>query len=211
MCGSGGGGSDKVLQYQRQQEEKRRENIERGEAQLEELFAALEGKTGKAPIWETHQQAYLDFANPQLNRQFNDASEQLTYALSRAGQGGGSVAVDRRADLETDRGKRQLDIAETALGYGNKAKSDIAQQKSMLHQMLNNTANPGATTQAARSALSAISARPSLTPLGEMLFQNTTAGLAGALPAYGQGKDVARVNNIIYGGDPNKGSSRVVR
>ena len=165
---------------------------------------------GGTPIWEQHKQAYLDFANPQLDRQFDDAAAELTYALSRQGQTGGSLAVDRREDLETDRGQRQLEIAQTAQDYGNKARSDLSQQKSSLYQMLNSTANPGATSQAARSALASISSKPAMSPIG-MLFQNTTAGLAGAVPAYREGQRTADVNRIIYGRDPDQGSGRVLR
>jgi hypothetical protein len=118
--------------------------------------------------------------------------------------------VDRREDLETDRGQRQLEIAQTAQDYGNKARSDLSQQKSSLYQMLNSTANPGATSQAARSALASISSKPAMSPIG-MLFQNTTAGLAGAVPAYREGQRTADVNRIIYGRDPDQGSGRVLR
>lgn len=171
-------------------------------------YERVEG-TG-TPIWDTHKQAYLDYANPQLDRQYDDATAKLTYALSRAGQTGGSIAGVRRGDMETDRGQRQLEIGQTAQSYGNKARADLSQQKQSLYQMLNNTANPGATVNAARGSLASISSKPAMSPLAP-LFQNATAGLAGAVPAYQQGEQVGRVNQIIYGRDPDQGSGRVVR
>lgn len=166
--------------------------------------------TQTSPIWEEHRQAYMDFANPQLDRQFGDAREGLTFALARQGQTQGSIAGERRADLETDYGERQQDVAQTGQDYANRAKQDLAAQKQNAYQMLTATANPGATTAAARSSLAALRDTPALTPLGT-LFQNSTAGLAGAIPAYQQGQQNARVQNIIYSQDPNRGSGSVVR
>jgi len=214
MCG-GGGGSNDSLYYQQEQDRKRKARIAKGEAQLDEMFAALEGKryagdpVQSAPVWEEHGQAYLDFANPQLDRQFADARGDLTYALSRAGQTQGSVAGDRRSDLELDYGLRQQDVAQTAQEYENTAKANVASQKQNAYQMLSATANPGAATKAAQASLNALQATPSLSPLG-MVFQNATAGLAGAVPAYQSGRQNARINNIVYSRDPNQGSASIV-
>lgn len=310
MCGGGGGGSDRALKYQKQQDEARRQRIQSGETQLRQLFNNLRGGhyTGEAvnaaggmsyddyastikkilrdnrdtrqtgsqvilergpmnptvraptyeqyltkagrqqlmdlglradqigslkakdyldlygsedwfapgtakmvdPIWKQHGQAYLDFANPQLDRQFGDAREDLTYALARQGQLKGSIAADRRTDLETSYGERQQDVAQTALGYENQARQDLANYEQNAYQMLNSTANPGSTLQTARSNLSSLREMPALSPLGAM-FQNATAGLAGAVPAYNSGRETANVQNIVYSRDPNKGSGSVVR
>lgn len=164
----------------------------------------------RPPIWEEHQQAYLDFANPQLDRQFGTARKDLTFALSRAGQTQGSISGERRADLDTDYGQAQQDVAQTGLDYANKARSDLAAQKQNAYQMLNSTANPGSTTAAARASLNALRDTPALSPLGQV-FQNATAGLAGAVPAYQQGQQNARVQDIIYSRDPNTGSASVVK
>lgn len=309
MCGGGGGGNDGV-EYQRQQEADRQRRIERGKAQLERIFAPLEGYeytatnplldieqedfvsqiwdatrgqwelagnpmeekrpavalTGAAtqrlrdmgltegqvrsltagfqtnsdlsaikkraanlysrmeasiednyektqtgdPIWQQQREAYLDYANPQLEEQYGDARGDLAYALARQGQMSGSLAGDRWADLGKDFTLRKQDVAEQARGYENQAKSDIASQKRAMLGMLTSSADPGAAATAARSAVDSLSSRPSFSPIGP-LFQNTTAGLAAGLQGFRNAKQTERVNNIVYGGDPDRGSGRVVR
>lgn len=304
MCGGGGGGSDAV-DYQREQERKRQQQIQQGKAQLDRIFADLEGDTyqqvspiagmseqdfGEAvrqalagnvvpismdnwpgaqndpakpersilndagaqalrelgissnligatdpeaytklygqiynspntwekvegthdPIWEQQQQAYLDFANPQLKEQFGGAREDLAYALMRQGQGSSSLAGERYGDLSRDFQIRQQDVAEQARGYGNQARSNVADQKQSLLTMLNSTADAGAAANAARSQVAALSATPQFSSLGP-LFQNTTAGLAAGLQGNQQYQQDQRLNQIMYGGDPDKGAGRVVR
>lgn len=162
------------------------------------------------PIWQQQTEAYIDFANPQLDRQFTDAREDLAFALSRQGQSAGSVAGERWADLGEDFSLRKQEVADTARGYGNQAKSDIAKQKQSLLTMLSATADSGSTAEAAKSAVASMRSTPGFQPLGP-LFQNTTAGLAAGYGGYQQGQAQKRYNQIVYGGDPDRGSGRVVR
>lgn len=304
MCGGGGGGGGSdAVDYQREQERKRQQQIQQGKAQLDRIFADLEGDTyqqvspiagmseqdfGEAvrqalagnvvsrdvnlpggqmeqnytyqylndagtsalrdlgisgnligatdpdaytklygqiynspntwekvedthdPIWAQQQQAYLDFANPQLNEQYGGAREDLAYALMRQGQGSSSLAGERYGDLTRDFQIRQQDVAEQARGYANQARSNVADQKQSLLTMLNSTADAGAAANAARSQVAALSATPQFSSLGP-LFQNTTAGLAAGLQGNQQYQQGQRLNSIIYGGDPDQGTGRVVR
>lgn len=162
-----------------------------------------------APIWEQQQEAYLDFANPQLDNQYKDARKDLGFALARQGINASSTAGDRWGKLQEDYNLQQQAIADKAMGYANQAKSNIADEKQSLLTMLNSTADPGSAVSAARSAVNSLSSTPSFSPLGP-LFQNATAGLAAGMQGNQQFKQNEKLNNIMYGGDPDRGSGKVV-
>lgn len=162
------------------------------------------------PIWAQQESAYMDYATPQLEDQFGDAKEQSAFALARQGQSSGSLAGDQYADLSRDFDIQKQGVAETARGYGNQARSDIASQKQSLLNMLNASADPGATATAARSQLDALRAQPAFSPLGP-LFQNATAGLAAGVAGRQSKQAADRYNQITYGGDPDRSSGTVRR
>ena len=162
------------------------------------------------PIWEQQADAYLEYANPQLDDQYKDAREDMVYALQRQGQAESSLAGDRWADLERDYKLQQQGIAEKARGYANQAQNDIMSQKSSLLQTLHATADPGAVTSAARDAVANLGNTPSFSPLGP-LFQNATAGLAAGIQGNQNYQIDQNTNQIVYGSDPDRGSGKVVR
>jgi len=211
MCGGGGGGGGgDPAAYQRADDAARKRRIDSGKAQLEQIFGGLEGKDGTAPIWDQQEQAYLDFANPQLNREYGDAQKGLAFALSRQGQLNGSVAGDNYADLNKDFQIQQQNVGEQGKSYGNQARSDISSQKQSLLNMLSASADPGATAMAARSSMDAIRSRPAFSPLGP-LFQNATAGLASGYSGNQANQQRNRYDNVVYGGDPDKSTGSVNR
>lgn len=184
---------------------------------LKQVYTDTMGDPGKwtrvegtgTPIWEQQQQAYMDYANPQLQDQYADAQKSLTYALARQGQLAGSLSGDRFADLSKDYKLQQQQVADTARGYANQAKQNIADQKQSLLQMLNATADVGGTTDAARASLNSLKSTPSFTALGP-LFQNATAGLGAYATQQQNAQQQKRLNQIAYGGDPDKGSGRTI-
>lgn len=162
------------------------------------------------PIWKQQEEAFRDFANPQLMDQYGDAQKEQTFALARQGVDRSSIASENRADLNRDFQLQQQNVDEQARGYGNQARSDISSQKQSLLNMLNASADPGATATAARSAIDSIRSQPSFSPLGP-LFQNTTAGLAAGVGAQQAAQQRKQYNDITYGGDPDKSSGSVRR
>jgi len=240
MCGGGGGGGEDPVAYQREQEQKRQADIERGKKQLDQIFAGLEGKrvvteevpydttTGKNipgtqtvervvddptkdPLWDQQREAYVDYAMPQVEDEYGDASGELTYALARQGQSQSSLAGDRRSKLRRDYNLRQQEVADKGRGYANQAKQNIADQKQSMLQMLTTTADPGAAATAARSAVSAMRDTPSFSPIGP-LFQSATQGMAAGLAGNSQYQQKKRFDNAAYySRDPDRGSGNVVR
>lgn len=193
---------------QRAQEQARQRRIGQGKQQLDEIFGGL--TEGDNPLWQQHQQAYMDFANPQLEQQYGDARQGLGFALARQGQLSGSLAGDRWADLSRDFQLQQQEVADQGRGYGNQARQNINDQRSSLMALLQSSADPAATSSQARQAVSSLQERPSFSALGP-LFQNATAGLGAARTGMQDGQMQRNNQNIIYGGDPDRGTSRVIR
>jgi len=164
----------------------------------------------KAPIWQQQQDAYIDYANPQLQDQYADAQAKLAFSLNRQGVGRSSIAGDNYGDLERDYGLREQDVREQARDFGNQARSNIATQKQSLLNMLSASADPGATATAARSAIDAARAQPAFSPLGP-LFQNATSGLAAGYQGNQAFQNAKNYNDITYGGDPDRSTGKLVR
>lgn len=211
MCGGGGGGgSDKALDYQKEQERLRQQRIAQGREQLDEIFSGLEGGEGEPSIPEQQQQAFLDYANPQVQQQMGNAQQDLTFALARSGQNTGSLAANRQADLEQEFQLQQQSVADQAMDVGNKARENIASQRQSLLNLLNATADPGQVATQARQNVANLAATPAFSPVGP-LFQNVTSGLAGALGGYQQRQQRENINSIIGNVDPDRGTGSVLR
>lgn len=152
--------------------------------------------------------AYTDYASPQLDRQFEDAKKQLAFALDRAGLGQSSVAAQRSADLNTQLGEGQLQIADQARQYSARSRSDIEAARSGLLSQNTATADPAAAALAAQSRAAALNTRPAFSPLAQ-LFETVTAGLATQRDLEERGR--ARFNTGLFTPAPGSGgASRVV-
>lgn len=200
----------KRVDRERQKEEERKRAIASGKQQLESIFGGLTGADGSSPLWEQQQQAYLDFAQPQLQDQYGDAQKQLTYALANQGQLGGSISGDRFGKLDRDFQLQQQEVGDRARGYATRARGDIEQQRQSLLSTLNSTADVNAVTTSARNQVGTMQQMPSFSALGP-LFQNATAGLGSHMSGRQNNEINQRTQGIIYGGDPDRGSGRVIR
>jgi len=163
-----------------------------------------------APIWDQQEQAYKDYANPQLDRQYGSAQGDLAFALARQGQLSSSISGENYADLNKDYQVQQQGVAEAARGFGNNARADIANEKQSLLNMLSASADPGATAMAARSSLDSLRSQPSFSPLGP-LFQNATAGLAAGYGGMQNNQAKKAYDSAAYGGDPDRSTGSVRR
>jgi hypothetical protein len=127
-------------------------------------------------VFNKRKQAYVDYAMPQLQDQYADQRKALTYALSRGGNLGSSLAASKSAALNKDYSLQQQSVYDTGQDYVNKAKSEMAQQKANLVSMLQATADPDAVANVAQSQVAAASAMPTFSPLSPVI-SNVASGL----------------------------------
>jgi hypothetical protein len=127
-------------------------------------------------FYEKQKQGYLDYANPQVDKQFNDASKQLTFALARGNNLDSSAAATQSGDLQTQYGLQKQKVADDALSYENKAKSSVEDARSNLISNLNATGDAQGAVNSATARASALSQPAAYSPLTN-LFSDFTAGL----------------------------------
>lgn len=121
--------------------------------------------------------AYQDYAMPQLDDQFNDAREQLTFALTRAGTLNSSVRAEENARMQREYDITRQNILDQALNYENQARSKVEDARGELVRTLQGTADAAGAAQSARARAGALAQAPAFSPL-EQLFTDFTAGIA---------------------------------
>lgn len=188
MC-LGGPDYDAIAAEQRRREAARQAAIASGRTQIDEALSGFDDD-----FYAGRKQAYLDYATPQVDDQYEDARKQLTLALSRSGQLQSGTAVNRFTDLKKDYKARLLDIANNARQVATDARRNVEQTRSDLYTNLAASADPASAANAALARAETLEARPQFSPIGNV-FQNATAGLAAAKT----GQDRRYVENLLDG------------
>jgi hypothetical protein len=175
------------------------------------LFTGTEERKGFTDnFYDKRSQAYVDFATPQLEDQYEDASAALTSALSRSGQLRSTLAGDRSSKLQKSFATQRQSVADKGREYANTARRNINASRDDAVSMLQASADPDAAVSSALNKASAArDAVPAFDPLAPV-FQNATAGLGSYMQGGRMGEINSKVNNI-YGRKPGAGSGSVVR
>lgn len=171
----------------------------------DKLFTEGESKGGFTEDYFAKQrQGFLDYATPQLEDQYGDATKQLTFALDRSGNLDSSARASKTAALQKSYDLNKQQVADQALSYESQARNSVEDARAGLIASLNAT---GDATGAANSALArsaALSTPPSYSALGS-LFTDFTSGLGAQAAAEraevaSGGSYKARYNTGLFGG-----------
>jgi hypothetical protein len=140
------------------------------------------------PFYQAKAQAYLDFYNPQLQEQYGDAKEDLTYGLANAGLLRSSAANKENADLFKQNQFQQIGLNQQAQAEATKLKQQVADEKSALISQLMVSADPDlAANQAAAAAKTLQSPNNAWDPLSEV-FKAAIIGGGNYYQGYNQGQ-----------------------
>lgn len=172
------------------------------------LYSGAQNYTGFGDdFFNNRRQAYLDYYQPQLQDQYGNARDQLTFDLARAGLLRSTVAGDQLADLENQFGLQQAAIQSRADDAVTQLRNSINAQRSAAISQLNATADPDVAANTALSSVQAIQgSQPTFDPLGE-LFKNAAIGAAN----YRQGVQNFEASQPLSPYNPQKNrSGRVV-
>lgn len=162
----------------RQREQEREGRIRSGTTKIDSVFGGFNDD-----YYDTRRQSYLDFYQPQLDDQFADAKEQLTYALARAGTLNSTMAADKTADLTKRYDTQRATLLSQADDDVASAKSRINSEKSALVSQLNATGDADRVSNEALARTQQIgSERPSYSPLGD-IFSGFAAGIGNYMDA----------------------------
>ncbi len=167
-----GGSSNNDAMMARADEAARQAKVRAGTSEIDRIF----GANFTDDFYKKRQDAFVDYAKPQLNDQFGDARKQLTFALARNGTLDSSVRAEKEGELQKEFDKNNRSVQDQALSFGNEARTSIEGARTDLIKTLNATGDAEGAASGALTRASALSAPQAFSPLAP-LFANFTAGL----------------------------------
>jgi hypothetical protein len=116
-----------------------------------------------------------DYYLPQIETQFGDANEQLTYDIARKGQLKSQSAIERKAKLQGKYDLEKANIGTKAANAAQQARDSVASTKNVLYGMAESSADPAAVNTALGSETARLRAyQPELTPMGQVFADYVT-------------------------------------
>ncbi|HEY1139943.1 MAG TPA: hypothetical protein VGE88_07020 [Lysobacter sp.] len=200
MCLGGGGGDDGSAEA-RKREQQREARIRQGMSAIDQNFKAFDDN-----FFNQRRDAYVAYATPQLNEQYDDAVTRLTAALSRSGALQSSEAAKRQGRLARDFQTQRQGLIDKGTELATQGRTDLENARSALVTDLYATADPAAAAAGAQARAKIASQTPGYTPLGQ-LFQDITSGLADWAEARSYNKAFA---STAPGATAGKDSGRLV-
>jgi hypothetical protein len=147
-----------VTAYQQQQQQA----LAQGSAGITKAFSGF-----TPAFYQGREQAYENYALPQLGQQYRETYNQLNSGLADQGIIKGSAAGQLNQALQETNAQQEEQIANTAQTQAQNLQQTVAGQESELYGELQESLNPTATTQNAVN-LAAQTAAPSVfAPLGQ--------------------------------------------
>lgn len=181
MCLGGGGKAGGAAQTAANADLERKASIDRGKWAIDDAFRRFDDG-----FFDQTRKAYLDYVNPQLERQAGDARQQLEFGLARSGLTNSSAAGRERANLDLDIGTQRQAIADNAEAAVADQRRNVDTSRSTLVSQLQGDADTQGAANRASSQAATLAIRPSFSPLGE-LFGNVGKTLVTATGGEGLG------------------------
>lgn len=209
MCGSKPRVDNSVQIQMQEDARKAREAEEARQGRIRAGTAAIETQFGQFDdgFFKGYRDRHLDYLNPQLDRQFGDARDQLTFSLARAGTLNSTVAGERQARLQSAYDNEKASILAQAEGAATDLRGQVENEKSSLVSLLNATGDSERASNEALSRTQQLFRRqPTVSTLPDLF-----AGVAGGVGAYQGGVNQRQAYDTYFGARPaSRGNSRVV-
>lgn len=166
---------------------------------------------GMKPLLREREKAMKQYFNPQLRRQFKDATADVTYALSRAGLLDSSAAGEKQADLTRQYGLAEGDILAKVAADQSDTRSNMNVTRNGIESGLRASGDASsAANQALQAAVSFREDMPDLSPLGH-LFAGLSEGIGSGIRGYRGGQISNMANPMRSGVIPvSSGSGSVI-
>tara|TARA_R100000808_G_scaffold2768_2_gene10423 strand:- start:6637 stop:7233 length:597 start_codon:yes stop_codon:yes gene_type:complete len=171
MCWGSSGGDGGAAE-RRAAEEARAQRVRDSRGAVDTVFDTYDDD-----FYNKRRQSYLDYANPQVQQDYEDAMGELMGALASSGRTKSSLAAKRKAKGQELMDRAQADVNMKAEGHVGDLKSALAQTKQNMYDQASTLADVDATTNLAIGQFQAASKPPVYNPLTDM-FADVTAGLA---------------------------------
>jgi hypothetical protein len=148
----------------RAEEERRQQNIAQGQREISSIFGQFNDD-----FFNQRQQAYMDFAMPQLDRQYQDQLRQLTASLARSGNLNSSLRGNLMGQLQREYDTGKLTLADQGRGLVDQKRNNITQAQARLMQSNAQLANPGLIRNSAMAEAQGFLGAPQFQNLGQLL------------------------------------------
>lgn len=164
MAGGGGRSAAREARRAREAEEARQARIREGTDRIESIFSENFGDS----YFADQRQAYLDYATPQIDRQFRDASEQTTFNLARGGLLDSSVRAGQEADLQGEFDDAMRQTTDASLDYEMQARNSVEAARGNLIRTLTATADADQAASSAMQQAAALSKPAPYSPIAQI-------------------------------------------
>jgi hypothetical protein len=196
MSKKGGGEAARA----REDEQARQQRIRAGTERVNSIF----GENFNDDFFGGRRQAFLDYATPQLDDQFNKTQRDLTFSLARSGMLNSSMRGQRFGELQRLYDTNRQQIADQALQEETTARNAIEDARGNLISTLNATGDAEGAANSAITRATALSRPNAFSPLAN-LFSNftNTLGIQAAqerAAAASGGQFQPRYNTGFFGG-----------
>jgi hypothetical protein len=169
----------------RQAEVRRQENITQGANEISNVFGQFNDD-----FFNARSQDYMNYAMPQLDREYQDEQRQLIASLARSGNLNSSLRGDMMGRLLGQYNTRKTGLQDTANRYASDARSQVERARAELLQSNASLADPGTVRTMAQARATGVSAPAQYQSLGDMiasLSNSVAAAPATAGPTTGGG------------------------
>ncbi len=185
----------------RQQEAERQARVDAGRAAIDQSFAQFGD-----PYYDKIKTDYLSYYNPQLDEQYAEARKNLIFNLARNSILESDAGTTQLAKLEKKYKDQQASLGNAAAGAANDARSRVENERSTLHGLNMNAADPALIGERATAASANVSAPPVYSPLGQIFADVINQGAQGiTLQAKGYPGFGASFPKLNFGGSGNSG------
>lgn len=156
-----------------QREQERQERVDRGLENIEEVFSQYD-----QDFYDSTQDAYLDYYQPQLEDQYKKGLQELQFALARSGRlNSSSTDVQKKAQAAQDMELQKQDLADKAIDAASQAEADVLGAKEKMVRLNQTNADPELAASLSASQASVLNQPPAYDQLVDV-FSNITEGLA---------------------------------
>lgn len=162
--GCGSGGADLGPTENQQGVQRRSENIA-----VNQIRNAFSGFTPN--FYQGIANAYQNYANPQLQQQYRNATNQYGFQLANQGLQKSSQAQQGYGTLSDANNAGKTQIAQTGQGLVQNMQNQVANQQANLIGMAQNAAQPGQMVTQAQGVAANMTAPSSFAPIGQAFSQ----------------------------------------
>lgn len=148
-------------------------------------------------FYNKYKQSVLDYYMPQVDKQYSDAKNELTYRLGRSGNIRSSAANTAVADLASQNDINQAGVRNQADTAEGDLRTQVSSERAKATSQLYATEDPEVAANQALASVRDISlSQPNLSPLSA-LFNVATVGGANVLKGYQGQQTLNTFNNAL--------------